>query len=185
MESINEEKKQLRRKIRDKKRSLSLDEKKRRSTVVTSRIEKLPAFQQAKKVMVYWSLPDEVHTHDFVQKWAQEKEILLPVVKGPDLELRYFTGMKDMQQEPVFGIFEPTGPIEKNPGTIDMIIVPGVAFDDQKNRMGRGKAFYDKLLQQTEAFKAGICFDFQLLPRVPVDEHDIPMDVVVAETVEK
>lgn len=182
---VNKAKNKIRQLIKEAKRQVSLQEKQNRSTPILKKVEQLDAFQKAQKVMVYWSLPDEVHTHNFVQKWAKEKEIILPVVKGEVLELRKFTSMQDMQQEAVFGIYEPTGPIENAPNSIDLIVVPGVAFDKSRNRLGRGKAYYDKLLQNTKAFKVGVCFDFQLVPEVPVDEFDISMDLVVAETVEK
>ncbi len=182
---IDDAKKRMRKQMKEAKKQVSLQDKQTRSTPILQKIEQLDAFQKAQKVMVYWSLPDEVATHEFVKKWAKEKEVILPVVKGEVLELRKFTSMQDMRKEPVFGIYEPTGPIEKAPESIDLIVVPGVAFDSQRNRLGRGKAYYDKLLQNSQAFKVGICFDFQLVPKVPVDRFDIPMDLVVAETVEK
>ena len=61
----------------------------------------------------------------------------------------------------------------------DMLVVPGVAFDKDGNRLGRGKGFYDRLLQAETAFKVGFCFDFQLLPQIPVESFDMPMDAIV------
>jgi len=65
---------------------------------------------------------------------------------------------------------------------LDLIIVPGVAFDRAGGRVGRGGGFYDRLLPQYSALRAGICFDFQYLEAVPAEEHDIRMDWVVTDT---
>ena len=63
-----------------------------------------------------------------------------------------------------------------------MIIVPGVAFDLQHNRLGRGRGFYDRLLSSLSAPKVGICFDFQLIDSVPTESFDRLMDSVVSES---
>ncbi|HQG08910.1 MAG TPA: 5-formyltetrahydrofolate cyclo-ligase, partial [Dysgonamonadaceae bacterium] len=65
--------------------------------------------------------------------------------------------------------------------SIDLIIVPGVAFDRKLNRLGRGKGYYDRLLSQLKSPKIGICFDFQLLESIPVEDWDIKMDMIVAQ----
>ena len=129
--------------------------------------------------MAYWSMPDEVFTHDFVLKWFNEKIMILPVVKGNDLELRVFSGIQNMSIGEAYDIEEPVGETFTRINEIDIIIVPGVAFDKNNNRLGRGKAYYDKLLKQTDAFKVGICFDIQYLENVPVDQHDVKMDLVI------
>ena len=79
-----------------------------------------------------------------------------------------------------FGILEPVGELYTDYDSIDMIVVPGVAFDRQGNRLGRGRGYYDKILKETRAAKkVGICFDFQFVEEVPVDELDVRMDLVV------
>jgi len=111
--------------------------------------------------MLYWSMNDEVQTHDFVQKWADKKEIILPSVNGNELILKKFNGINKMVKGESFGIPEPDGELYPFPELIDVIIVPGVAFDKQNNRLGRGKAFYDKLLKTVKSKKVGVCFDFR------------------------
>ena len=86
-------------------------------------------------------------------------------------------------QKGAFGIWEPKPDGEEAvEGAIDLIIVPGVAFDRQCHRLGRGRGFYDRLLSSLDVPKVGICFDFQLVPSVPVESFDYPMDHVVTET---
>lgn len=180
MTCIDEQKKALRREIKILKSQLSLQEKKRISSTIFSRLESCETFQKANTIMLYWSMEDEVHTHDFVQKWATKKQIILPCVNGAHLELKIYQGTEHLVAGDRYGIPEPNGPLFTKPETIDLIVVPGVAFDRQNNRMGRGKAYYDKLLASVKAHKTGICFSFQLLETVPTDQYDIKMDEVIA-----
>ncbi len=178
---IDEEKKRIRREIRALKKLVSLEEKRRRSKQILEKVEQLPEFISAKTVLLYWAMADEVQTSDFVMKWAESKRVILPCVNGNDLDLRVFRGAEDLIAGENFGIPEPSGELFTAYEEIDLILVPGVAFDVENNRMGRGKAYYDKLLSSLKAYKLGVCFDFQFLESVPTDEHDIKMDRIVSE----
>ena len=178
---IDQQKKEIRKQIRILKSRVSFDDKKFRSENIFKKIEKLEEFKESEIVMLYWSMNDEVYTHDFIQKWADKKQVILPSVKGKELKLKKFKGIDDLVNGESFGIGEPSGEIFNDSDKIDLILVPGVAFDKQNNRLGRGKAYYDKLLKKTKAYKIGICFDFQLINSVPVDEHDIKMDIVITD----
>lgn len=143
-------------------------------------LEAHPAFGAARTVLLYHSLPDEVDTHAFVEKWSGAKRVLLPVVVGNDLELRCYTGLHDLAVG-AFGISEPTGELFTDYGSIDLVVVPGVAFDRLGNRLGRGRGYYDRLLPRIpHARKVGICFPFQIVDRVPAEAFDIRMDEVVS-----
>ena len=179
---INDEKKQLRKKVRQLKKMVPPEEKKARSNTIWEQLENLREFKNNHTIMVYWSMDDEVYTHDFVRKWSGRKKIILPSVKGDELELRVFEGMQTMQPGEGYGIPEPAGIAFTKIDEIGLIIVPGVAFDEDCNRLGRGKAYYDKLLKTASCTKIGVCFDFQIFPEVPVDKYDIRMDKVIAES---
>jgi len=145
-------------------------------------VESLPQFKEAQTVLLYWSMEDEVQTHDFVNRWYKEKSLLLPCVDGDDLRLRQYTGPECLKEGEQFGIGEPTGPEFTDLERVEMIIVPGVAFDRTGNRMGRGRGFYDRLLKSTpRAFKVGVAFNFQMVDRVPTEDFDVPMDAVLTE----
>ncbi len=175
---VDIEKKKLRKLVKELKKQLSEELKMQKSKAVFEQLEKDPDFVQARVVLAYWSMPDEVSTSDFVERWAKKKIILLPVIEGDDLLLKQFRGRENMRPESKYGILEPTGNIYQDFDAIDYVVVPGVAFDNKNNRMGRGKAYYDKLLRTLKAKKAGVCFDIQLFDKVPVDKYDIPMDVI-------
>ena len=140
-----------------------------------------PRFIAARTVLLYHSLPDEVDTQDFVRYWSLRKCILLPTVKGKDIELhRYAT--EDHLETGAFGIQESTGEVFTDYASIDLAVLPGVAFDTEANRLGRGQGFYDRLLtrlQHYNIYKIGVCFDFQRVEHVPTEPHDIPMDEIL------
>ena len=172
----------MRRQIRAAKKAVPFCEKCARSVAIMEQVERLPQFQEAETVLLYWSMEDEVQTHDFVNRWYGQKVVLLPCVDGDDLRLRQYTGRECMREGEQFGIGEPTGPEFTDLERVDLIIVPGVAFDRQRNRMGRGRGYYDRLLKRTpNAYKVGVGFDFQLVESVPVEPFDVPMDELVVE----
>lgn len=93
------EKKEIRKQIREIKKQYTLEDKKRMSASVWQQVEHNEVFQRARVVLAYWSMDDEVFTHDFVCKWAEEKTILLPCVKGDELETVISTAAKNCVPE--------------------------------------------------------------------------------------
>ena len=176
------DKKELRRIVRAAKNEVPLEAKMARSESVMLKVEQMPEFQNVSTVLLYWSMDDEVYTHDFVRRWYREKRILLPCVDGDNLLLRQYTGDDSMRPGPQFGIPEPSGPVFSCLDEVEMIVVPGVAFDHKCNRMGRGRGFYDRLLKSTpNAMKVGVAFDFQIFDDIPVEPFDVPMERVLCE----
>ena len=176
------DKKDLRKQVRIAKALVPLEEKISRSEKIMTKVGELEQFKSANTVLLYWSMDDEVSTHAFVNMWYKKKNILLPCVEGDDLQLRRYTGPSSMTKGPQFGIPEPTGSVFEKLDEIDIIVVPGVAFDKCGNRMGRGRGFYDRLLKTTpNAYKVGVAFDFQIYDSIPTESFDVPMDCVVSE----
>ncbi len=173
-------KKDLRQKIKKIKSIYPLEKKKFYSLPIFNHIERIFSFKKAEYVLLYWSMNDEVYTHDFINKWYKDKTILLPCVVGDDLVLRKYEGKDSMIEGEQFGILEPQGNIFEDYSKIDLMIIPGVAFDSTKNRMGRGRGFYDRLLKTCDCEKIGICFDFQIVNKVPTEEFDVKMNKVIA-----
>jgi 5-formyltetrahydrofolate cyclo-ligase len=132
--------------------------------------------------MLYSALPDEVPTQSLIDGLvAQGKTVLLPrVVSDTDMELRHYTGPHDLQTG-AFGILEPTGQLFTDYATIDVAIIPGMAFDAAGHRLGRGKGYYDRFLSRIpHAYKIGLCFSWQMVDSVPSNQHDVVMDAVVS-----
>ena len=168
----------LRRMVGQLKKLLTESEKQRQADSVFAQIEQLQQFKVATDIAVYWSLDDEIDTHRFIEKWFERKRLWLPVVVGDDLIFKQFEGT-DRMTAGAFGILEPTGRQLDNVAQIGLIIVPGVAFDLQNNRMGRGRGFYDRLLANSQAYKIGAAYSCQIFSQIPTEETDIPMDLVV------
>ncbi len=173
------EKKEIRKYVRELKKQISREEKLKMSDTIWEEVERDECFKKARTILAYWSMDDEVFTHEFVCKWADRKILLLPCVNGDELDIRYFEGKEQLCPGEGYAIPEPVGKLFEDLGQIDLILVPGVAFDSSGNRLGRGKGYYDKILKQTKAYKVGVCFDFQLLDKVPTEEHDVKMDRVI------
>lgn len=173
-------KKELRTVIAARKKEYGIDVKRQKSNHIIEKLVNTEEFQKAQSVLCYWSMPDEVFTHDFVAKLAQDKRFFLPVVSGDVLLIREFAGVENLTEGTSFSILEPVSNIkEVSIEDIDLVVVPGVAFDLNGGRLGRGKGFYDKLLAHATAYKIGVCFDFQLVDKVPRGEYDILMDNII------
>ena len=176
------EKAEIRKQMRALKAEMKPWDVLRRSADVMRQLESLDDFKRAKVVLMYWSMDDEVQTHAFVEQWYDKKTILLPCVDGDILRLRQYTGPLCMVPGEQFGIPEPAGEEWTDMDAIDMIAVPGVAFDQHNNRMGRGRGFYDRLLKLTQrAVTVGLAYSFQVLNEIPVEAHDVPMNIVISD----
>lgn len=173
-----EEKKELRKEIRQRLRLLLEEEKSILSQIVMDRLENSPEFQQAHTILLFWSLPDEVDTHELILRHAEGKTILLPVVIGDDTEIRRFRGMEYMKKG-AFNIDEPEGEAVVDYSAIDLVVVPGMAFDREGNRLGRGKGYYDRLLKKIDAPTIAICFPCQVVDHVPHEEWDVRIDAII------
>ncbi|MGN1263895.1 MAG: 5-formyltetrahydrofolate cyclo-ligase [Prevotella sp.] len=174
------EKHKLREKIRTMKRQFDRQELERLSLHAINRLMEHERFQAAHTVMLYHALPDEVST-SLIMETVTGKRLLLPRVTGEGtMELCEYNGPEDMK-EGAFHIMEPCGKVFDNYRAIDLAVVPGVAFDRNGNRLGRGKGYYDRFLPLVpQAYKIGICFEFQLVDEVPTDGNDIRMDEVIS-----
>ena len=178
---LHKAKQALREDMASLKRSYTKTALQELSAKITERLEGTDLFRQASCIALYHALPGEVQTAAFIDKWYREKRLLLPVVKGNDLQLLLYAG-KESLKAGAFGILEPADtclPVAEN--EIDLVIVPGVAFDRERNRLGRGKGFYDRLLSTLDVPKVGICYDFQLKDSIPVEPFDRKMDLIVTE----
>jgi 5-formyltetrahydrofolate cyclo-ligase len=171
-------KQELRKMIRQRKQQHSVDE----SSAFINRLKDNSHFLHAHTLLLYSALPDEVPTQTLIDELvAQGKTVLLPrVVSDTDMELRRYSGPADLQQG-AFGIMEPTGELFTDYAAIDVAIIPGMAFDDEGHRLGRGKGYYDRFLAKLSptTYKIGLCFSWQRVDHVPTDDHDIPMDEVI------
>ena len=172
-------KSELRRQIREKKRQFTPQQLEELSLPVIERLK--PLLADAQVVLAYYSLPDEVCTHRLIDDLlAMGKVVLLPkVIDAQQMELRRYTGVNDLH-DGVFGLLEPDGEPFTDYAKIDVALVPGMAFDSEGHRLGRGRGYYDRLLPLIPfARTVGVCFPFQIVPQIPVEPTDIPVSEIV------
>lgn len=164
--------------LEQQRRMLSDEQAAQESAAVVERIEQLPAFQKAQTVMLYYPIHHELDLRPLLAKYEGRKTFLFPVTHRHDIEVRPYAG-EEMMKKGRFGVPEPQTPTYK--GTIDLILVPGVAFDEHRHRIGRGGGYYDKFLaKQLLATKVGVCYSFQLRKHsIPHTIKDHKMDIVI------
>lgn len=147
----------------------------------------------SKKVMIYYSIQREVETHWMIAELLRlGKEVSLPICTAErDLEAGWIKDLSELEparnKEPQLwkaGLIEPRPGVSlMTPESIDLIVIPGVAFDEHGFRLGRGAGYYDRFLPKaSRAHKLGLAYDFQVLKEVPVESHDIPLDSLLTPT---
>ena len=172
------EKEAVRKQLLEKILSLASQEVERRSKNVENNLQKLSDFINAHSIMVYYPLKGEVNLLGMVRKILNEKAICFPFIKGKDL-IPY--QVKDLGKDFMVGPFGVKQPIplrtvQMTPEALDLVIVPGIAFDRHRHRLGRGAGYYDRFIKRLskKARTIGVAFDFQMLENLP---HQSFLDV--------
>lgn len=154
---------------------MNRDEK---SRAIFRKLKNNPRYQSSSVVAIYKSFGSEVDTNLIIQySYECGKIVCFPRVEGE--EIHFCKTLKDDSFEKSrYGIDEPF-PNRSNQILPDFVIVPGIVFDEKGGRIGYGKGYYDRFFQKHSAYKVGICFTEQLIDQVPMDSHDIYMDLVI------
>lgn len=162
------------------------------SRQICAKFMALPDFARATTVMWYVDAGSEVRTrHVLPEALAQGKRVVVPwcIVETNQLELFLLEDMSELV-EGAYKILEPKGelrelPVKKvKPEELDLVMVPGTAFDPRGGRMGQGKGYYDRLLStvRPDAPLVGMAFDCQVFDEIPVAAHDVFMDLVLTQS---
>lgn len=158
----------------------------RKSILIIKKLQTLPVFQQAHTILFYVSYDNEVYTHDIIKQYLQTETHVCVPKSEPTTQLILCSQITNFQHL-IPGTYNILEPKHEHlciiaPTDLDVIIVPGVAFDLKGNRIGHGKGYYDRLLKQApQAHKIGLAFDFQIVDTLTPKKHDIPMDTIVTE----
>lgn len=170
----------IRDRVKARKSLLSQAEKAFAAKCVFDRLEQSAAFLLAENILLYHSLPDELSTREFLDKWSGRKHFFLPRVNGVNLDILPYD--RSHMALGAFHIEEPQGDDTADINSIELIVVPAIAYDKRGNRVGRGKGYYDRLLQSTAVTKIGVGYDFQLISEdIPVEPHDVAVDIVITD----
>src|SRR3989344_6690324 len=133
-----------------------------KSEIIKERLLNSKDYKNSEIVCIYVSFGSEVDTHLIIKEALKEKEVCVPVVQGNELILSKINDFSDLDKKNNYHILEPSSAIEVDKRLVDLMIVPGIAFDKSKHRIGYGKGFYDKLLKDFKGDKAAIAFDLQV-----------------------
>lgn len=159
------------------------------SQTIVARFMALPEYVAAKTVMFYVDVRDEVRTrHALPEAIKGDKRIVIPYCVDGELELFHLESMDELDVG-MYKILEPKVELRSvaskclQPADLDLVMVPGVAFDREGGRTGHGKGYYDKLLEHArpDAPLVALAFECQMFPLIPCESHDIYMDSVVTE----
>lgn len=166
-----------------RRRGISPIERHRWSEAILHRLAALPEFAAAARIALYAATVDEVQTEAlFARATGAGKAVYYPTV-GSTAKTLTFRQVDDLRNlRPGYGgVLEPrTGP-ERAAEEIDLVIVPGVAFDRDGHRVGRGGGFYDRWLPRVRGCRIGLAFECQLVDRVAAEAHDQQVDMIVTE----
>ncbi len=188
---MNVAKGNLRREILKKRSEVAESEIEALSRIIMKKAAELYLSDAIKLIMCYMDFRNEVKTGDFIKEClALGKRIALPrVEKGPDGRKKIFPyEIKDLLRDVTpgtYGILEPNPELAKpvKPSDIDLVIVPGVVFDERKFRIGYGGGYYDRFLSEVrpDCIKLAPAFELQIVDEIPREGHDIPVDVIITD----
>ncbi|RQD67391.1 MAG: 5-formyltetrahydrofolate cyclo-ligase [Tindallia sp. MSAO_Bac2] len=182
-------KKDIRQSMTKRREALNPKEVHEKSSLIHQQLFGMDAWKKAKHMMVYLDFRNEVKTGSLIQSFLQNgKKVSIPVTNPSDYSLTV-SELKDPEKDlqvAQFGLLEPNPDALRpmDPQELDLVVVPGVAFDREGYRVGFGAGYYDRFLPQLNENTAlvSLVYDFQLIPRVPREPHDIAVHWIITES---
>ena len=174
------DKKQLRRMIRERKRAMTEAEIQSRSEALAQLLYASEAYRNAKTIYGYLPYNQEVRTVPMLEQALRDgKRVAVPKVFGDEMKFLYLQDLTQVAKG-YAGIPEPIADEPVAEDKTALVLMPGLAFDPEGHRIGYGGGFYDKFLAaEPDHPTLALCYEFQLLPKLETEEHDIPVDVVL------
>ncbi|MGB9857966.1 MAG: 5-formyltetrahydrofolate cyclo-ligase [Dictyoglomaceae bacterium] len=160
----------------------SIENKKEKSYIIFLKLQSLDIWKKTKIIHTYVSFRSEVDTRFIIYySLINGKKVLCPIIKGENLLFGEIKSLNDLKVGS-YGILEPQEPIDLDPEDIDIIIVPGIAFDLRGFRLGYGKGFYDRFLKDLKnPTKIGLIYNELIRDSLPTDDKDVRVDIVISE----
>ena len=174
------DKTELRRRIREKKRAMTAEEIEARSRELGRKFAVTEAYRMAKTIYGYMPYNQEVRTVPMLEQALRDgKKVAVPKCYGDEMKFIYLDDLTKVAKG-YAGIPEPIADEPVAHDETALVLMPGLAFDPQGHRIGYGGGFYDKFLSREPNHPTlALCYDFQMLPHLDTEEHDIPVDVVL------
>lgn len=179
----NNLKETIRKQVRQTRRRIDPVEVQAASAVIAGKVLKLEEFVRASSVGCYMALPHEVQMYRVIETcWAQGKRVGVPVYDRNRKD--YGFAWYRQGDATGFGPEKIPQPLAIHPvavSDLEFVVVPAVAFDSAGRRLGHGGGYYDRLLKGYSGFKVGVAFEFQMVEAVPLESHDVAVDLVITE----
>jgi len=184
---IKELKRKIRSGIQEKRDSLDGSIRQEKSRLIANRLIGLDQYDRSLHMLAYYPFRSEIDTRIIIRDAiSRGKKIALPRVGDDNLELFYIKNLEEDLEPGSYDIMEPIPSRcqRAEPSCIDLVIVPGVGFDREHNRLGYGGGFYDRLLNSIpgNAPRIALSFDLQVIDKVPVSGHDLKIDMLITES---
>ena len=186
-EVTDRSKEDIRKQVLNDLRNQKEEERLRKSLVIQERLFALPEFLNSKIILFYVSFDGEVETSNMLKQARKiGKTIVLPYIFKKEYQLIPVLpkSLEDLELGP-YGIKQPSYNPELcvDPQDIDLCVVPGVAFDRARHRLGRGAGYYDRFLPtlSPRAHTIGLAFQFQVFDCLPIQDHDVPLSQLICD----
>lgn len=180
------DKKEIRNIVMSRRKELSEVIKGDLDSAITRKFLGSEVYKRCKTIFIYISMNEEIYTKTIILKALEEgKKVCVPKIDMKDRTMKAIEiqSLNEMIETPPFGILEPpTFDFKLDIGEIELIVVPGLAFDKNGGRVGYGGGYYDKFLSQPhKSKKIVLAYDFQVFENVPVEKHDVKVDYIITE----
>lgn len=182
-------KEKLRKKYMTKRQNLQSTVINKNSSIITNKLDSYIQENNYNNIMIFVSFRNEIYTHDLIKKWLteEEKNIYVPYIESnaDKMNISQISDFENDLEHGVYDILEPTKEVKnKKEGVdLDIIVVPGLVFTKDGYRIGYGGGYYDKFLSEvsSEVKKVGIVYSDFVVDDLPVDDHDLPVDLIMTE----
>ena len=163
-----------------KKLRRNIQDKEMKDKIILKKVLGNENVQKAKNILIYVSLDYEVDTKNLIKEFLKNKNVYVPRIENQDIKFYKIKSFKDLTRGS-FNILEPTTNHIFSNNKESVIIVPGLLFDKNNNRLGYGKGYYDRFLENNNLYKIGLTYSELLIDELEVEDFDIKMNEVIEE----
>ena len=176
---------EIRRQILEKRSNLSLEEVDKKSELIIENLT--PYLKNAQNIMIFMDMKNEVRITKLIELYPEKNFFISKIVNSKNREMKINKYNENELVLHKFGYYESSSDDFYDEKILDIVIVPALAFDSSKNRIGFGGGYYDTFLNKVRGKNKntlfiGVCYDFQMIEEVPIEGHDITLDLVVNES---
>lgn len=176
---------EIRKQILEKRSNLSLEEVDKKSELIIENLT--PYLKNAQNIMIFTDMKNEVRITKLIELYPEKNFFISKIVNSKNREMKINKYNENELVLHKFGYYESSSDDFYDEKILDIVIVPALAFDSSKNRIGFGGGYYDTFLSKVReknktALLIGVCYDFQMIEEVPIEGHDITLDLVINES---